>query len=410
MIRTIAVMFVVGAGIMAGACGDPETLNQQAAPTNTADSSYTPTGETTRLRVEAVESQIACDGATHDVRIWLDDLARDGGVYAAQARLTWDPAVLWLTGKEDVRIAEGLVDRAGEGPPFMLSVGPLDNTNGEVLFGVISIDTEATPLPEDPGVTDLTGRRLDPVAAGGPILLATIGMTAKGAGEVDVSLRDPLLFVEPGDSYGADEVVPSTVEVTGECDPFATATPYPTATGQAIVAPPTEAPASTPAALTPVPAELVRDDCPATWLVYVEPQTFSVCYPPDLAGTARDGAVGIASDAGSDTPQVYVSLAIAGYPPFALPVGDTCASTAGLPGQIGQGEPATLTIDGLVAEGCHFTGESSASNGTLESLIVTLELPSRPGSYLHLTLNWRTDSVGAKELIDRIVTLIDLAQ
>jgi hypothetical protein len=303
MKRGLFASFVAGACISAIACGDPDTARVSDGEP------YTPTGNVARLRLEAVDTAIDCDGQGHDLRIWLDDLPREAvdtagnvrearGLTAFLVTLKFDPTVLAVRDVGDVRINEALGDAppgAASGRNFTPVPVKIDHARGTVLVGAIALGAaaEATgePAENSTRLPPITG--VDPFAAGAPILLATVSVTGVAEGESAVTLGPPPglaeveLLTDNTLIYRAAEVVDASVAVSGSCPPRA-ATATPVAPETPAPAPPTPIPPSTPTILTPVPASGVRDDCPEGWRVLVD-DLFSVCVSDSWVVEASPG-------------------------------------------------------------------------------------------------------------------------
>lgn len=428
------------------ACGQPQTVQRPADGGGSA-----PAGIQGRLRLEVVDTSVTCDARTHAVRVWLDDLPSapvprptevpmyggaitpepataipptTTGVTAFEFTLQYDPAVVWVREKSDVQLNPEL-DHAppkSDVPRHFTGVSFIDNHDGYTRAGGIALGLAAdiaaptladaaTPLPKPAGV--------DPVAAGAPVLLMTIGLFPVGAGTAELTLDSVDLLVDVRFAYPPVETVPASITVTGDCPKLDTPTPYPSQTPSAPAATPpsppsvTGLPPATPAPVTPIAVGSpgARADCPQAWVTYASAVSrLSLCSSPELTATAdvdENGAPGLLVSADDlsgvpkpGVPRVLVAARLSSLPSFNpnLPLASVCA--IGEPG----GVTAQLTIGGLDALGCHLTLERNAPDGPLGSLELVAQVS--PSLFLNVTVNWRTQSAGARDLAVQIAATL----
>jgi hypothetical protein len=420
------------------ACGDHLS---NAEKTQTAVRAA-PAGKQARLRLEVMDPSVTCDGRTHDVRVWLDDLPAEPvrrpteaplypdvvtpeprtvtppppGLSAFEFKLHYDPAVIWVREKSDVQLNPDLDDAPPPSsvPRNFTAAAFIDNYSGYTFAGGIAFglpadildfpsDTLPTPLPEPVGI--------DPVAAGGPILLMTIGLSPVGAGSTELTLDAVTLLADASFEFVPVEVTPASIKVTGDCPKFDTPTPYPSMPSSAAPIP-SETPLAppTPRVLTPVPATSLRSDCPQGWHAFLDlTASLSFCTPAALGAVASvDNIGGSLTTLEVSDPYMYLSLALTPRGNFTREedVARQCAIGI-VPSQL-SGEEVHVVVAGLDAVGCHVVGRDPRG-GTVEEIDLTAPV-QRDGRqlYLNVLAIWLTKEPSAKSLIDQITSTVTL--
>lgn len=168
---------------------------------------------------------------------------------------------------------------------------------------------------------------------------------------------------------------------------------------------------ATQAPLTPEPAG--DGDCPQGYVRYRHPAgSMSLCAPEQVTGFSQVTGSGdlvllLTSDEEFSVPAVpRVTLAVAlsdeGFGEEA-PIAELCQS---------QNESEVrMPIAGYTARGCSGTQDTQSEFGPAGSLQVTIALPPGDGSsfaFAHLSVHWRTQSPGAKELADQIIQSLSI--
>jgi hypothetical protein len=394
-VATVAVLAFVS-------CGDPDSTEPESVV------AYEPKGEVARLRIEAVDAQFGCDGATHEVRIWLDDLPRRAvapqgvrdpdrnGLASFLFRLRFDPSVVWVREQQDVRINPDLGDAApATTVPRNFTAAPvrIDNNDGTVLVGAIALGlaVEVDDAALAPGATKLpavTG--IDPYAGSEPILLATVQLTAVGEGESALELAPPPvledveLLTDNGLNYFDADLISSNVEVKGPCAPFDTATPLVTTTPTPapFATPPPE---PTPVVLIPTPAAGIRGDCPSESAV-LDDSDFSICYSAQWvarASTTIMPSPGRSYVLSHSTVDIYVGLAVVDVTPMSSGAVDDLADLCAQLAQAGGIEVLveTMQVAGGEIEAC--VGHGDRGLGGFDP--IEAYAPLRNGRFLQIT-------------------------
>jgi hypothetical protein len=237
----LSTLLLTRPGASAQTPADP-TATLTPAPQPTASPALTPpAGNEARLRLEVVDPSITCDGHTHAVRVWLDDLPSltpspaatpaPTGVDAFEFALHYDTAVVTVRDKSDVQLNPALDEAPphSDVPRHFTGVSFIDNALGYTYAGGIALGLPAeigdpapgsikTPLPWPTGV--------DPVAAGAPVLLMTFGLSAVGSGTTQLAVDRTDLFVGGENKYTSLDVASVSITVTGGC-PSSDAPPVP---------------------------------------------------------------------------------------------------------------------------------------------------------------------------------------
>ena len=261
-----------------------------------------PAGDQTVLRVEPFSSRVSCGSRDISVSIYLDDLERrpsslDASVAAGltgfEFPLRYDPKVLQIGPPESIQPNAALSDADDDGDGVARTFLPVSNINDGEGWAVLGA---ASYNPASDGSAEANAEEgLDPVARGGPVLLASVHFQSVGEGTSAVTI-EPVEII-PGrpaqgiDLYGPSGIAPVYKPVTvkgtsitvsgGDCSGVAVSTPRPTPlpSSTPYVEPTRHIP--TPQYLTPTPAaQGGRSDCPSDWNAYGDPDGyFSICYP-----------------------------------------------------------------------------------------------------------------------------------
>lgn len=174
---------------------------------------------------------------------------------------------------------------------------------------------------------------------------------------------------------------------------------------------------SAPVTVVPLAAGVAgaRTDCPAGFATWRDAlSTVSVCAPSWLEGrTGVDnfGAslINLGTPPGSPSPDVFLSLQITPNGTFQDPTQVAKLCAAGLVPAQTSGEEVHVAVAGLSALGCHVIGEPQAPAGPLELTSLTAPLPATsPARYLNVLITWRTQSTGAKALVDQVLATVRL--
>ncbi len=174
---------------------------------------------------------------------------------------------------------------------------------------------------------------------------------------------------------------------------------------------------SAPVTVVPLAAGVAgaRTDCPAGFATWRDTlSTVSVCAPSWLDGrTGVDnfGAslINLGTPPGSPSPDVFLSLQITPNGTFQDPTQVVKLCAAGLVPAQTSGEEVHVAVAGLSAVGCHVIGEPQAAAGPLELMSLTAPIPATsPARYLNVLITWRTQSTGAKALVDQVLATVRL--
>jgi hypothetical protein len=348
-----------------------------------------PTGDQTILRVEPFSSRVSCGSRDVSVSIYLDDLEQRpsaldpsvaAGVTAFEFPLRYDPKVLQIGPPESIQPNAALsdVDDDGDGVArIFLPVSNINDGEGWVVLGAASYN------PASDGSDGANAEEgLDPVARGGPVLLATVHFQSVGEGTSAVTI-EPVTNI-PGrpaqgiDLYGPSGIAPVYKPVTvkgtnitvsgGDCSDVAVSTPLPTPLPSST---PYVEPTATPVVwktVTPEdPSAIGRTDCPQDWAAYSDPQDrFSICYPADFQAAARESALNLDRRVASEQVLVIVSWRASSRYGAGLPSPETCEVYT----DIVEGPASSVFVDmaigGRTAAACFTQGSLQSSlHGTL---------------------------------------------